>query len=303
VFCPGGFGTFDEFFEVVDLIELKMMSNHAPIILLGKDFWQPVVDFLCTSCEHVGSVSREFVESWHVVDTPEEAYEIIKEVKDEPQVCELSANSFHCEGKIDWKMFRVMAELVEGFEFVSGVDRAVTVLGTKSIAHESPYYASAVRLGRALAERGCSVVTGGGHGIAEGANKGAFEMGGTSIGVGLHVPGSNHEPNAYMNKQLWFHYPFTRKVILTTPTKGFVFFPGGLGTMHQLFELLTLIQTQKLAPVPIILVDHEFWEPIHHFIKQTMYHDVGTISDKDDELYQIVDTEEAAIKILEEACL
>lgn len=299
IFFPGGFGTLDEFFEVVDNMDLGMMGR-APIVLVNKEFWTPIVEFLKEHCCTMGTVPREFLESWHLVDTAEEAYDKIKDIDESKMACDLSPNNFHCDKNIDWKIFRVMAELVEGFEFVSGVSHAVTVLGTKSLGPQSRYYDAAHRLGQFAADANFAVVTGGKKGIAEAANKGAFEAGGTSIGLGMKI-GKSREVNSYLSKSILFSFPFTRKLIVTAPTKAFVFFPGGLGTMHQLFEILTLIQTKKMPPVPIILFDHKFWGPLHSYIKETMVHDVETISDEDDELYQIVDDEESIMKIITES--
>ena len=114
VYFPGGFGTMDEFFEVVDNMELGMMVK-SPIVLVGKEFWQPLVDFLRSKCCSLGSITEDQIDSWHLVDTAEEAFECIKDVKDDMGVCDLSPNNFHCEGNIDWKIFRVMAELVEDY--------------------------------------------------------------------------------------------------------------------------------------------------------------------------------------------
>ena len=296
-FFPGGFGTLDEFFEVTDLMELRMLSK-APIVIVGRKFWQPLIDFLSEQGERIGSVELKQVDTWRLVDTADEAYEIIKDVKDAVQACDLSPNNFHCAGNIDWKIFRVMAELVEGFEFVTGLKDAVTVLGTRSIQSGSHYYQAAYDLGQVLARKKFSVVTGGQFGVAEAANKGAFEHGGASVGIGMRG-GAHANVNHYLNRSILFHFPFTRKLIVTTPTKAFVCFPGGLGTLHQLFEVLTLIQTKKMPPVPVILYDRDFWQPLHDFIRTIMVHDVKTISGEDDELYQIVDTVEGVMKVIE----
>jgi len=110
--------------------------------------------------------------------------------------------------------------------------------------------------------------------------------------------GFSERVNPYINRSIGFQFPFTRKFIITAPSKAFVFFPGGFGTFHQLFEVLTLMQTKKMPKLPIILIDHEFWGPLHMYIKKVMVHDEMTIHDEDDELYQIVDTIEAAMKII-----
>ena len=104
--------------------------------------------------------------------------------------------------------------------------------------------------------------------------------------------------NHYLTKSIQFNFPFTRKLILMTPTNAFIFYPGGFGTLHQLFEVLTLIQTKKMTRVPVILVDHSFWGPLHNFIKEILVHDVDTIAEEDDELYQIVDNEQSVLKVL-----
>ena len=295
-FFPGGFGTLDEFFEVVDNIDLGMMTQ-SPVVLVGSDFWNPILEFLRGQCATHNTIDLAVLDSWQVVDNPQKAVDLVKDVKNISLDCELSPLNFQSDDKIDWKIFRVMAELVEGFEFVSDIGHAVTVLGTRGITADSPYYQQAYDLGRALAESEFS--TGGKFGVAEAANKGAFEAGGVSIGIGMNV-GKSREINAFLTKQIMFDFPFTRKLIITAPTDAFIFFPGGLGTLHHLFEVLTLIQTKKMKKIPVILVDHAFWLPMHQFIKETLVHDVETISDEDDELYHIVDNVEGAMKIIAE---
>ncbi len=297
-FFPGGFGTLDEFFEVVDNMDLGVMAP-APIVLVGSEFWNPVIEFLRQQCGTHNILDPHIIDSWHVVDTPQDAYDLVKDIEKDNghHKCDMSPTNFQCQENIDWKIFRVMAELVEGFEFVSGTGHAVTVLGTRGITVDSPYYEQAYNVGKALAESEFAVVTGGKFGVAEAANKGAFEAGGTSLGVGMNV-GKSRERNAYLSKEIMFDFPFTRKLIVTAPTDAFVFFPGGLGTLHHLFEVLTLIQTKKMKKLPVILVGHEFWQPMHTYIKKVLAHDLETISEKDDELYQIVDDAEGVMKVL-----
>jgi len=296
---PGGFGTMDEFFEVVDLCELGMMQS-VPIVLVGSSYWNPLLEFLRKSCCATGSITEEQIDKIHVVDTAEEAYILLQDVEDRPHDPNMVLHQFSQDGNIEWKVFRIMAELVEGFEFLVNMKEDITVLGTKHIPKDSHYYSDAEKLGKQLVDHGFSVVTGGKYGIAEAVNKGAYEAGGASYGLGMDV-GGHRELNPYLTQSMLFRFAFTRKLIVTAPSKGFVFFPGGFGTLHQLFEVLTLIQTKKMAKRPIILYDREFWQPLHEFIKTTMVHDVGTVSDEDDELYQIVDSVEAIHKILGEA--
>jgi uncharacterized protein (TIGR00730 family) len=299
VFFPGGFGTMDEFFEVVDMMELGKMSQ-APVVMVGKDYWQPLLNFLRAGPVGCGCFPAEDLNQWHLVDTAEEAYSIIKDSAPTGTLCDLSPTNFHCQKDVDWKIFRIMAELVEGFEFLTGLVEDVTLLGTKGIKHNDRYYQMAYELGRELANRNYAVVTGGATGIAEAANKGAIEAGGQSLGIGMEV-GNRARMNPYVSKSIIFKFPFVRKIIVTAPSKAFVVFPGGLGTLHQLFEVLTLIQTKKMQKIPVILYDHAFWQPLLAFIKAIFVHELETIGDEDDELFQIVDDIDSAIQIIEES--
>lgn len=297
VMFPGGYGTMDEFFEIVDLMDLGMMQK-VPIILVGREFWQPLLDFMSESPCSLGSVDPAQVKSWHVVETAEEAYEIIAPFKDKPLSPELKLSSFHHAGSQDWRIFRIMSELVAGFEFLTTVKNDITVLGSSHITPDQDYYQVAYELGSQLAQYGYMTLTGGGIGIAEAANKGAYENKGVSIGLGLQS-GETIEMNKYLNKSLSFIFPFTRKLIVTAPSKGFVFFPGGLGTLHHLFEVLTLMQTKKMPRRPVILYDHKFWGPLHKFIKEELVSKFATISPEDDELYQMVDSLDSIIEVIE----
>ncbi|MDP2684016.1 MAG: TIGR00730 family Rossman fold protein [bacterium] len=297
VFFPGGYGTMDEFFEVVDLMDQGVMTK-APVVLVGKEFWQPLIDFLKGSCCRIGSITEGKILEWHLVDTAEEAFAFIKDVKEEIDICDISPNNFHCEGNIDWKIFRVMAELVEGFEFVTGLEKAVTILGTKSIGIESPYYNAAYSLGQKLAEKKYSVVTGGKFGTAEAANKGAFEAGGMSYGIGLKI-GKRVEVNHYLNQSILFDFPFIRKLIVTAPTKALVFFPGGLGSMHHLFEVMTLMQTGKIPKIPLVLYDKKFWGKLFDFIDHMLVTKFETIIKKDERLLKVVDSIDEIIAEIE----
>lgn len=296
VYFPGGFGTMDEFFEVVDLIELNKM-NRVPIVLVGRDFWQPLLDFLQKKAVPLGSIRQSDLDVLHIVDTAQEAYEIVKHTKDKENICELSPHNFQSGGSVDWKIFRIMAELVEGFEFLTKLGNDITVLGTKSIDEDSSLYEDAYKLGSRLGKDKYTTITGGGPGTMEAVNKGAFESGGESVGINMRY-GFNERINPYVKKSIGFQFPFTRKLIITTPSKAFVFFPGGFGTLHQLFEILTLIQTKKTKKIPIILYNHDYWEPLHKFIKSIMVHKLETINDEDDELYQIVDDVDTIMKII-----
>ncbi|HYE60336.1 MAG TPA: TIGR00730 family Rossman fold protein [Candidatus Kapabacteria bacterium] len=298
VFFPGGFGTLDEFFEVVDNMDLGKMCP-LPIVLVGREYWQPILDFLNISVGGVAPAHRREMAHWRLVDTAEEAMQIIQNSKDiYGKACELSPLNFHGGDKnLDWRIFRIMAELVEGFEFLTGLVEDVTILGTSEITFDNPNYISAYKMGHLLAEQGYSVVTGGSTGVAEAANKGVMEAGGQSIGIAMEVNGKA-KVNQYVTKSIIFKFPFTRKLIVTAPSKAFIFYPGGFGTLHHLFEVLTLIQTQKMERVPIILMNSTYWKPLDQFIRSVLATELKTINPDDTAIYTIVDNEEEAVNLV-----
>lgn len=284
VFFPGGFGTLDEFFEVVDLMEQGNMPE-SPVVLVGSDFWNPILKFLR---EKSGQTANAIVEAdlknWHVVDTAEDAFKLIKDTTDRPNDFDLDSPD---KRDVEWRIFRIMAELVEGFEFLNKVKNDVTVLGTKSIMPGTKYYEDARKLGRELALNGYMTITGGGPGIMEAVSRGAYESGGESVGINMRVRGVERRNN-YLTRTIGFTFPFVRKLIITAPSHGFAFFPGGYGTLHQLFELLTLVETKKVEPMPLCLYGREFWQPLLDFIN-TMYTDFKTISQGDRDLCRVTD--------------
>ena len=162
---------------------------------------------------------------------------------------------------------------------------------------DSAFYHAAYNLGMELAKKKYTVVTGGKFGTAEAVNKGAFEGGGVSLGIGMKSD-IRREVNAYLTKSILFNFPFTRKLIMTAPTKAFVFFPGGLGSMHYLFEILTLVQTKKMPSISVILYNSAFWNPLHSFIKKVLVEDMETIKEEDIKLFKIVDTVEEIISYM-----
>ncbi len=284
VFFPGGFGTLDEFFEVVDMIEQGYMPD-SPIILVGSDFWKPILQFLTEkSGKTAQAVSEKDIKSWHLVDSADDAFKHVKGSVDRPNIF---SPQFNKGADAEWRIFRIMAELVEGFEFLTKISNAVTVLGTKSLMPGTHYYEAAHKLGHEIAKLGYPVVTGGGPGIMEAASKGAIEVGGDSIGINMRVRGLERRNN-YLTKSMGFSFPFVRKLVITAPSKGFVFFPGGLGTLHHLFEMLTLIETGKIAHIPLCLYNREFWQPLADFV-HVMYQDYHTISRNDRDLFKVID--------------
>ncbi|MBW2144412.1 MAG: TIGR00730 family Rossman fold protein [Deltaproteobacteria bacterium] len=195
-----------------------------------------------------------------------------------------------------WRMFHIMAEFVEGFETLPEVYPAVTIFGSARAKPQSKNYKITVTLARLLAENGFNVVSGGGPGIMEAANKGAAEAGGKSVGLHIHLP-EEQKPNRYANIQLEFNYFFIRKVMFVKYAVAYVIMPGGFGTLDELFEALTLIQTKRIKYFPIILMDSGYWQGLLDWAKNTMLKE-NNISESDFEIFNIVDTPEDAVRII-----
>ena len=198
---------------------------------------------------------------------------------------------------ITWRIFRIMAEFVEGFQFLSQLSKEVTIFGSARTPATNKWYKVSVELGKLLATDGFTVVTGGGPGIMEAANKGANEAGGVSVGLNIQLP-EEQRINPFVNKSRPFHYFFTRKVILAASAQAYVYFPGGYGTMDELFEILTLIQTGKSSQIPVVLVGKEYWGNLDEFIRETLFAEYETISREDIDLYAIVDSAEEAFELI-----
>jgi len=187
-----------------------------------------------------------------------------------------------------WRMFRIMAEFVDGFDAMSAIDvPAVTIYGSARTATDHNWYQTAEKIAYGLAKSNYAVVTGGGPGIMEAANKGAAQAQGLSIGLNITLP-HEQDPNPFANFPLNFKYFFVRKVMLMKYSSAFICMPGGFGSMDELFESLTLIQTQRVKPFPIILVGSSFWTGLVAWIKDTMLEN-GTISSEDLDLFTILD--------------
>lgn len=200
----------------------------------------------------------------------------------------------------NWRIFRIMAEFVDGFEFLYPLRKEVTFFGSARLPETDKWYNVARALGRILAENQFTVITGGGPGIMEAGNRGAYEGGGESIGLDIQLP-TEQRRNAYVKKGIGFHYFFTRKVMLSASAQAYVFFPGGFGTLDEFFEMITLIQTKKMNGVPCICVGKEFWEPLDTWIRTSLVQTFKTISPEDIDLYTIVDTPEEAFDIIKES--
>jgi uncharacterized protein (TIGR00730 family) len=296
VFFPGGFGTLDEFFEVVDNMEMGYMPK-VPVILVGNEFWGPIIAFLrAKSAREANSVSETEINRWHLAEDAKDAFAFIKNTVD-ASICDIDPNSIQCQGGLDWSIFRIMAELVDGFEFLTKVSNGVTVLGTKSLLPGSTYYNAAYEMGKILAQNQFITITGGGPGIMEAANKGAFEKGGTSVGINMRME-KGERVNNYITKSIGFFFPFVRKLIITAPSKAFVYFPGGFGTLHQLFEMLTLQETKKIEPLPALLYGQEFWQPLIAIIHD-LRHKFKTISQIDEESLTVINNPQDILQHLQ----
>lgn len=196
-----------------------------------------------------------------------------------------------------WRVWRIMAEFVDGFEFLYPLRREVTVFGGGQLNEGSQWYREARALGRLLAENGFTIITGGGPGIMEAANRGAAEGGGESIGLDIELP-SEQRRNKYVTKGIGFHYFFTRKVMLSASAQAYVFFPGGFGTLDEFFEVLTLVQTMKMEAVPMVCVGADYWSPLDAWIRSQMVQELGTVKGEEAELYTIVNTAQEAFDLV-----
>ena len=196
-----------------------------------------------------------------------------------------------------WRLFRIMAEFVDGFDSLSVVKHpAVSIFGTARIGPENPFYRQAEEIARGLAEAGYAVITGGGPGIMEAGNKGAMEAGGTSIGLNINLPFEQRQ-NRYANLPLEFKYFFVRKVMLIKYAMAFICMPGGFGTMDELFEAMTLIQTRRIKSFPIILVGSDYWQGLIDWIKGPML-ETGKIEKKDLFIINEIDEVEEILKFI-----
>ncbi|ADI38238.1 uncharacterized protein AF_1126 [Waddlia chondrophila 2032/99] len=188
-----------------------------------------------------------------------------------------------------WRVFRIISEFVDGFESLMQIGPSVTIFGSARLQAVNPYYNMAIDVAQKIAERGFAVITGGGPGIMEAANKGAQSIGSMSVGIGIDVPYEN-DTNRFIDPRyrLKFRYFFIRKVMFIRYAKACVFLPGGLGTLDEFFETVTLIQTQKIKPFPIYLMGTEYWSGLIDWLKKTVL-EMGCMSEKDLDLFILTD--------------
>jgi uncharacterized protein (TIGR00730 family) len=195
-----------------------------------------------------------------------------------------------------WRVFRIMGEFVEGFDELATLNRGVSIFGSARSKPDDPDYKAAEETAALLVAEGFAVITGGGPGVMEAANKGAFEAGGLSVGCNIELP-FEQRPNAYQTKSLTFKYFFVRKMMFVKYSLGFIIFPGGFGTLDELFEALTLIQTKKIRNFPVILFGSSYWRGLLDWLRDTMMAD-GKIGDIDFRMIQITDSPAEVVEIV-----
>ena len=200
-----------------------------------------------------------------------------------------------------WQIFKIMAEFVEGFEKLSRIGPCVSIFGSARTQPDSPYYQVAEEIGELLVAKGYGVITGGGPGIMEAGNKGAREAGGKSVGLNIDLPfEQTHNPYIDADKLLNFDYFFVRKLMFIKYAQGFIVLPGGFGTLDELFEALTLIQTHKIGKFPIIMVGKSYWGGLMDWLRQTVQVTESNISPEDLDLLHLVDGAAEAVQVIED---
>src|SRR5215210_6073003 len=195
-----------------------------------------------------------------------------------------------------WRVFRIMGEFVEGFDELATLTRGISIFGSARTRPDDPYYKAAQETAALLARAGFAVITGGGPGIMEAANRGAFEAGGLSVGCNIELP-FEQKPNPYLTRSLTFKYFFVRKTMFVKYSTAFIIFPGGFGTLDELFEALTLIQTRKIKNFPVILFGSEYWAGMIEWLKDVMLKE-GKINEADVAMLHLTDSPEEVVEII-----
>ncbi|NTV44116.1 MAG: TIGR00730 family Rossman fold protein [Candidatus Yonathbacteria bacterium] len=203
--------------------------------------------------------------------------------------------------RIDIRMCAVNKEFRQGFDLIRRYPTSVTIFGSARFKEDHEYYRLARETARRIVdETGYAIITGGGPGIMEAGNRGAKDAGGTSIGITIDLP-FEQETNPYVDYEASFYYFFSRKVVLSYSSEAYIYFPGGFGTIDELFEILTLVQTHKAERLPIILMGSDFWTPLDAFIRATLLEKLGTITEGDEQLYVITDDVDRVVKMVQDA--
>ena len=198
-----------------------------------------------------------------------------------------------------WQIFKIMSEFVEGFEKMAKIGPCVSIFGSARTKQNNKYYKQAIETASLLTQSGYGVITGGGPGIMEAANKGAQKSSGKSVGLNINLP-FEQEANKYIDREnlINFDYFFVRKLIFMKYAQGFIVFPGGVGTLDELFEAITLIQTDKIGKFPIVLIGEDFWSGIINWLKNIVLDKESNISKEDLDLFHVVNTPDEAVKII-----
>jgi len=197
-----------------------------------------------------------------------------------------------------WRVFKIMAEFVSGFELIGKYGLAASFFGTARETFEPHFYADATALAGKLAKAGYAVITGGNNGIMEAANKGAYEAGGASVGLNINL-GTKQGLNKFITDSLSFDHFFVRKVMLAFSSDVYIFFPGGYGTLDEFTEIITLVQTKKIRPIPIVLFGVEYWQPLIEFFKTKLLGEHGAIDESDLALYFLTDSVDDAMAYIQ----
>lgn len=212
--------------------------------------------------------------------------------------CRILTDLFETDDAIQsWRIFRIMSEFVDGFEILRKYSTAATFFGGARFNPTDSYYKSAELLASKLAKKGFAIITGGGPGIMEAANVGSYKVGGKSIGLNIELP-MEQKLNPYVTETESFHFFFSRKVMLAFASEVYVYFPGGFGTLDELLEIMTLVQTRKIAKIPIVLYGKDFWDPLITFFEKQLYLKYKTISKEDLDLFHVVDSEDEAYEYI-----
>lgn len=221
-------------------------------------------------------------------------------VCDDTENCRVVTELLDADGDAldSWRVFRIMSEFVMGFELLRRHGLAATIFGGARFAPDDPYYKDASELAARLAKMGFSIITGGGPGIMEGANVGAHQAGGRSVGLNIQLP-TEQKLNPYVTENASFDFFFSRKVMLAYASEAYIYFPGGYGTLDEFFEMLTLIQTDKIERIPILLYGKEFWSPLVEWMNTALLKQYKTISKEDLNIFHVVDSVDEAATYIE----
>jgi uncharacterized protein (TIGR00730 family) len=196
-----------------------------------------------------------------------------------------------------WRVFKIMSEFVEGFDLLRRYGLAASFFGTARASFEAPVYAHATELAARLAKHGFAIITGGSAGIMQAANKGAYEVGGASVGLNIRLS-DGQKDNAYLTDHYEFDHFFVRKVMLTFASEVYIYFPGGFGTLDEFTEILTLVQTKKIRKIPIVLFGKAYWDPLIEFFRTMLYEKHHAIDEADLDLFKVVDSVDEAFEYI-----